>query len=236
MKSSFLLTQIEKQGFGKNQEEVEVLCRRLKGFMAEKELPDGSITKAFIRFGNIMFQAQVGNRFVGLFPHKGDDYWLTAPRQLTILPDKITYSQRWANKSDDKQVSLFKDKKVLNKKTGKMENKRVYVGPDTRRHYLKKTISIVARHMVWHKEEKVSKRCTSKVTVRTEVETHREVETAKCMFHLNTPEREFDLSRVLAFIAKEYNEAMAHAYKAALELRLGELVEADITAELAEAA
>lgn len=224
MKKWHVLVQVEKQGFGNNQVEVDVLARRLKGAMVEKQNECGVKTKEFVRFGNVMFQSLIGCEEITILPHLDDEYWKTAPRISVALPVKVTYSQYWASKKDSKRVSLSKEIKVRNEKTGKMEVKRVSVDPDPKRHFLKCTVSIVNRMAVWYDEAKVSKRCVSKVSQRSDRDTPRELELARQSFEVNGPEREVDFTRAKNAIAKEYGQQVADDVLEALEDRLAEMV------------
>ena len=134
-----LLPQIEKQG----KEESTVLVKRLKGFVTVKE---GK--QCFIKVGSLMFQS--------LIEKEGGN--------ISALPIKITFSQRWVNKEDGStyQAGTIAEGKRAGEKTK----------PNPLWYFLRNKITIKREKRSYFKETRTGKQCISKVTQRIRVDEH----------------------------------------------------------------
>lgn len=213
-----LLLQTEKELAAGEVVEFPTYCRRLKGAMVEKKSANGNVEKQFVRFGNVMYQSLIGSENVNVLPMLDDDAWKTAPRITFLQPVKITYSQYWANRSDNKRANLKRT--VKNLETKKTEV--ISIPPSETRHYLKKIITISQAEVVWYDEEK-SKNSVTKVTLRTDRDTPRERELSRKSFELNGANRDVDFDRVLGYIAETFGQEVADQYADALAERLAEM-------------
>jgi hypothetical protein len=143
----YLVDQEEQAG----EETVRVKVRRLKGGKSRSKENGRMVVKPF-RIPNLMFKALIDS---------------DTNKTAWMLPREIVFSQMWVNKKDG---TKFQAGTVKTKcpKTGNVVE--VKSRPDTRFYYLRNKVTVKAVQMRYYKEERTSKRCTSKVTKRVPVD------------------------------------------------------------------